>query len=237
LPVIWIVLPLSIITGLYALNRLRHYDKNIRGRFSTIENIKLSWLWYCILAFVCVWAMVLLGCLLGWIGLYDLSKLVGTLSNLPPMVIMSIMVVYSQTLPITATKTSSHNANQVEKEQKIFTASDEQKSKLDDLMLRVKIYQDPELRLDGLADSMAMSPRSVSALLNGHYQKNFYDFVNYYRVLDAQDQLRNTRTKDKTIQRIFEDAGFNSKTTFNTLFKKITGYTPSEYRKMPCMSD
>lgn len=237
LPGIWVVLPLSIISGIYALKQLRHYDKNLRGRFSTIETIKLSWLWFCILGFICVWTMTLMACLFGRLGFNDLAEFVGTFSNLPPMVIMSIMVVYSQTLPQLKSQESSSNHNQTEKEDRHFNASDEQKSKLDDLMLRVKIYQDPDLRLDGLADCMKMSPRSVSALLNGFYQKNFYDYVNYYRVLDAQDQLRNTRTKDKTIQRIFEDAGFNSKTTFNTLFKKLTGFTPSEYRKMASMSE
>jgi AraC-like DNA-binding protein len=179
--------------------------------------------------------VVLVGCLLGWLGFYDLAKQIGTFSNLPPMLLMSIMVVYSQTLASLTSNTKSQSIP-IEKEDKHFNPSDEQKSKLDDLMLRVKIYQDPELRLDGLADCMKMSPRSVSALLNGYYQKNFYDFVNYYRVLDAQEQLRNTRTTDKTIQRIFEDAGFNSKTTFNTLFKKLTGHTPSEYRKIASVS-
>jgi AraC-like DNA-binding protein len=103
--------------------------------------------------------------------------------------------------------------------------------KLDDLMSRVKLYQDPDLHLDGLADSMGGSTRSLSALINGHYEQNFYDFVNDYRVRDAQRQLEDPRLKSKTIQRIFEDAGFNSKSTFNTYFKKVTGKTPSQYRK------
>jgi AraC-like DNA-binding protein len=58
----------------------------------------------------------------------------------------------------------------------------------------------------------------VSALINGHYKQNFYDFVNDYRVRDAQRQLENPSLKSKTIQRVFEDAGF----------------TPSEYRKAAC---
>jgi AraC-like DNA-binding protein len=236
-PVIGIVLLLSIISGIYALSRLRHYDNKIRGRFSNIENIRLSWLWFCALGFVCVWITVLTSGLFGWLGFYGISNQLGTFSNLPPMLLMSIMVVYSQTFPTLTKNSNALKQSQIEKEDKLFNASDEQKSKLDDLMLRVKIYQDPELRLDGLADCMKMSPRSVSALLNGHYQKNFYDFVNYYRVLDAQEQLRNIRTKDKTIQRIFEDAGFNSKTTFNTLFKKLTGHTPSEYRRMAMLAE
>ena len=61
--------------------------------------------------------------------------------------------------------------------------------------------------------------------------KNFYDFVNHYRVQEAKEQLGNPALSQKTIQRVFEDVGFNSKSTFNTIFKKVTGQTPSEYRR------
>lgn len=230
-----LILPLSIALGVRALIRLKRYDNQIRQRFSSIESIRLSWLWYCALGFVCVWGLVLSCHLIANIGsvtntpwLIHLSKMFGTFNNLPPMLLMSIMVVYGQTIHTLPQDKSVENK---EHQEKAFVATLQQKAKLDDLMLRVKIYQDPELRLDGLADSMDMSPRSVSSLLNGHYQKNFYDFVNHYRVCDAQEQLHNQNLKHKTIQRVFEDAGFNSKTTFNTLFKKHTGYTPSEYRK------
>jgi AraC-like DNA-binding protein len=78
---------------------------------------------------------------------------------------------------------------------------------------------------------MGISTRSLSALINGHFGQNFYDFVNSYRIRDAQRQLNDPRQESKTIQRIFEDAGFSSKSTFNTFFKRVTGITPSEYRK------
>ncbi|MEP1385714.1 MAG: helix-turn-helix domain-containing protein [Paraglaciecola sp.] len=235
MPWFWLVLPLSIVLGIKALVRLKRYDIRIRQRFSNIENLRLSWLWFCALGFVCVWGIVLASSVFGYLGnvlgnptLHQLSKNLGSISNLPPMLLMSAMVVYGQTLRIKVSDISNDNK---EAQTKPYKAVEEQKSKLEDLMLRVKIYQDPELRLDGLADSMGLSPRSVSALLNGYYQKNFYDFINYYRVLDAKKQLSNPEFNDKTIQRIFEDAGFNSKTTFNTLFKKLTGDTPSKFRK------
>ena len=113
-----------------------------------------------------------------------------------------------------------------------FKPNPEMIAKLEDLMVRVKIYQDPDLDREGLADSLGVSPRSLSALINGHYEQNFYDFINKYRVLEAQTRLQDPKDGDLTIQRIFEDAGFNSKSTFNTLFKKATGKTPSEYRRL-----
>lgn len=235
MPWVWLILPLSIILGVKALVRLKRYDIRIRQRFSNIENLRLSWLWFCALGFVCIWVIVLASSIFGYFGfildnhtLSRVSKGLGSFSNLPPMLLMSAMVVYGQTLRV---KVSNISNGIKETQAKPHKAVEEQKSKLEDLMLRVKIYQDPELRLDGLADSMGMSPRSVSSLLNVYYQKNFYDFINYYRVLDAKKQLSSPEFNGKTIQRVFEDAGFNSKTTFNTLFKKLTGDTPSEFRK------
>ena len=78
---------------------------------------------------------------------------------------------------------------------------------------------------------MDMSPRSLTTLINGHFGMTFYEFVNRYRVLEASEKLADPANADVTVQRIFEDAGFNSKSTFNTLFKKATGKTPSEYRR------
>ena len=106
-----------------------------------------------------------------------------------------------------------------------------QVERLEDLMTKVKLYQDPDLDLDGLADSMDMSPRSLSSLISGHYQHSFYDFVNGYRIEAAKGMLEDGNAAEKPIQQVFQEAGFNSKSTFNTLFKKATGATPSAYRQ------
>lgn len=223
---------LSIILGIYALYRLRLYDKKIRHNYSNIEQVKLKWLWFTALGFVCVWGLVLSSSVIGAFGFYNFAIQLGTIANLPPVFLMSAMVIYGQSLPINATLFDPDQPDHANSkaEESIVIATSEQQAQIEDLMLRVKIYQDPELRLEGLADSLDISPRTVSSLLNGYYQKNFYDFINFYRVKDAQQQLEDPNNKSKTIQRVFEDAGFNSKTTFNTLFKKITGKTPTEYR-------
>lgn len=230
-PGLFLALPLSIIMGVRAIARLHEYDQSIRQRFSSIERIKLNWLWLISLGFVCVWVLVLLSCILGWLGIYTLAIQIGTFSNLPPMLLMSAMVVYSQTALTNLTVKEQPSTEPVNNDNKSTVFKAQHINKIEDLMERVKIYQDPDLRLEGLADCMKMSSRSVSTLLNGHYQKSFYDFVNHYRVLDAKAQLHAKDSQHKTIQRIFEDAGFNSKTTFNNLFKKLTGITPTEYRK------
>ena len=111
-------------------------------------------------------------------------------------------------------------------------AQTKQAAKLEQLMTTVRLYEDPELDLEGLADSMDMSARSLSTLINTQFNKSFYDFVNHYRVAAAKAQLLSPQNVDKPIQRVFEDVGFRSKSTFNSVFKKQMGQTPSAFRRI-----
>ncbi|BDX08578.1 AraC family transcriptional regulator [Planctobacterium marinum] len=224
----WAVSLFSVFTGIYAIKLMNEHDESLPHRFSSIERHNLKWLRWIASGFVFVWSMHLGASISGLIGWKEGAHYIGIISNVPPLFLMAIMVVYSQTHAISASNAIQEQKQDSEMEPSVNPKQAEQ---LNDLMIRVKVYQDPELRLEGLADSMDISPRTLSSLLNKHFKKNFYDFVNDFRVRDAQDQLVNPLNQGKTIQRIFEDAGFNSKTTFNTLFKKHTGYTPSEFRK------
>ena len=73
--------------------------------------------------------------------------------------------------------------------------------------------------------------RELTALLNGHFKMNYYEFINNYRIKEAKQILK--ADKDQTISDVFLAVGFNSKSVFNTFSKKNTGMTPSEYRKKP----
>jgi AraC-like DNA-binding protein len=216
----------SIILGVIALRILKQHNHVIRQRFSNIDKIRLDWLWYCALGFVITWFFASLGHLLFALGEKELSSIVGTTFNLPPLVLMSFMVVFSQTHQLSPQ--SDHERGKTSSSD--FAPDEHTIEHLHALMQDVKIYQDPDLRLDGLADSLGMPPRQVSALISRVHKTNFYDYVNTFRIKDAASQLRMSENADKPIQRVFEDAGFNSKSTFNTIFKKTLGLTPSQYR-------
>ncbi len=225
-----VISSINIYLAWQVIVRLQKFDGTIRQHLSNIDNINLSWLQYVTIGFMLLWGLQTLAQVLGLFGYSSLCEPIYTFCNLPPLFLLCCMAVYSQTslLNIKVGSLEEQKENHTKPEPKVAI---EVCSKIDDLMKRVKIYQDPELRLEGLADSLDLSTRTVSTILNGHYQKSFYDFVNAYRIQDAAMQLEDPSHSNKTIQRIFEDAGFNSKTTFNTLFKKVIGKTPSEYRK------
>lgn len=94
-----------------------------------------------------------------------------------------------------------------------------------------KLYQESELTLQNLADKLQLPSYQVSQAINEGLKKNFYDLVNGYRVEEAKRLLLESKNRNYTILSVGFEAGFNSKTTFNTVFKKFTGLTPTEYRE------
>lgn len=109
--------------------------------------------------------------------------------------------------------------------------TDEEAALLKDRLLHVmetnRPWQDPELTLADLADMLSTSSHKVSEVLNSHVGQTFYDFVNGYRVREVQRRM----VSEKTLLALAFDAGFASKSTFNEVFKKHTGQTPSAYRR------
>jgi AraC-like DNA-binding protein len=98
------------------------------------------------------------------------------------------------------------------------------------LMDQDKIYRASSLTLQDLAERLGASAHQTSQAINEGMDKNFYDLINGYRVEEAKRLLLDPKTKNHTIISVGLDAGFNSKTTFNTVFKKFTGYTPTDYK-------
>ena len=90
-------------------------------------------------------------------------------------------------------------------------------------------YRNSQLTLSTLADAIGISPHHLSEVLNQHAGQNFNYFINAYRVKEVCDALR--AKSSATVLDIAFQAGFSSKSTFNTIFKKFTGVTPTQYRQ------
>jgi YesN/AraC family two-component response regulator len=91
-----------------------------------------------------------------------------------------------------------------------------------------KIYLEPQLSLKDMANQLRSNPSVISAAINQNFGKNFNDFVNEYRVKEFQTRQLLPENKNFTLLAIALDCGFNSKSTFNRSFKKITGKAPRE---------
>ena len=94
-----------------------------------------------------------------------------------------------------------------------------------------KPYLEPDLNIYKLSEQIGTSRHYLSQVINEKAGKSFFDFINGFRVEEAQSKLTDPAMANKSILGIAFDSGFNSKATFNTTFKKHSGMTPSAYQK------
>ncbi|MDF2192684.1 helix-turn-helix domain-containing protein [Paraflavitalea sp. CAU 1676] len=94
-----------------------------------------------------------------------------------------------------------------------------------------KMYLHPDLNLHEMAQHTGLPQKTISAVLNQHIGKSFTEFVNQYRVELLKEKLQQPAMSNFTIAAIAMECGFNSKATFQRIFKEFTGSSPSEYRK------
>ncbi|QJR81368.1 helix-turn-helix transcriptional regulator [Alteromonas pelagimontana] len=103
--------------------------------------------------------------------------------------------------------------------------------KLERSMAVEKLYLNQNLSFERLAENLDIPVKDLSHTINRHYNVNFYEYLNGYRIQEARRLLEDPTQSHRSITDIFYDAGFNSKSVYNTLFKKKFSLTPSQYRK------
>ncbi len=103
--------------------------------------------------------------------------------------------------------------------------------KLSNLMVTEKPFCNPLLSQQALADRMGLPSKDLSRLINERFCLNFFEFVNNHRVEEFKRLSTLSEKEHLTLLAIAQEAGFNSKTTFNNAFKKSTGLTPTQFKK------
>jgi len=93
-----------------------------------------------------------------------------------------------------------------------------------------RYYQDPELSLSSLAEKLELSPHELSRILNTALKKSFNDFINEYRVADVVQKMQDPAYNHITLLGIAFGSGFNSQSSFNRIFRQMTGKSPLEYK-------
>lgn len=102
---------------------------------------------------------------------------------------------------------------------------------LTNLMKQDKPFTNPELTLGEIAEQLRVHPNKLSQVINSVTQKNFYDYINSWRVDEFIHLVNKPDNRNYTLLSIAFECGFNSKSSFNRNFRKITGLSPSEYLK------
>jgi AraC-like DNA-binding protein len=109
--------------------------------------------------------------------------------------------------------------------------TNELKDKLKKQMLVEKAFKDPKLNIAGLSKIINTKPHILSRVLNEQFNKNFRDYINEYRIKEFIELASSEKYKNYTLLALSYEVGFNSKSTFNLAFKKVTGLSPRNFLK------
>lgn len=101
-----------------------------------------------------------------------------------------------------------------------------------DRFIHEKGFLDPEISLTTMAEQLGVAPHKLSEVLSKHRKTSFYDLINYHRIEAVKSALHDPAKRHLSVLGIAYDCGYNSKSTFNTAFKKFTGVSPSEFKSI-----
>ena len=221
---------------------LRRHRAHLRDTHSFQERVNLAWLRNLTIAIVAVWAVATAMHVLAATGL-AIGRLDSTVTSLAVAVMIYGIGYFGlkqpeifhppnhgQAVPASTPPAIVEEGGGYEKSGLTQAQAETHLQTLLRVMKERQLYKDSMLTLQDLAEEMAISQHHLSQVINMQLGKNFYDFVNAYRAEEAMQRLRDPRSADVTILTIALEAGFNSKSSFNTFFKKYTGVTPSQYR-------
>lgn len=210
---------------------LTGYEQTLNRASLTVEKIKLGWLRNLSTGFGCLWGVwffYTIAVIWGTQFHVELDYLVTTFASL--LIYAIGYMTFKQPEIISDSLISKHTPKY---ENSTLTANNAETyaKKLLDIMEAEKPFIESGLRLQDLAQRLSIAPHHLSQVLNERLNQNFYDFVNRYRVKEAQKKLADPNEKQTTILEIAYDVGFNTKASFNAAFKKHVGQTPSQFKK------
>jgi AraC-like DNA-binding protein len=214
---------------------IRKHQKKILDFASDTEGIDLRWLEYI------VYYVLLLSIVVTLYNVFFNPRSLNIFINILLLVIIFVIAYYAlkqkEIFPLSENQLKEIIAIEAvqtsESKRKIISDSDllKFKARLNELMDNQKPYLDSELNLTKLAELVNMTPHQLSYIVNTGFNANFFGYINTYRVEKAKQLLVKEEMNKLSILGIAFESGFNSKTSFNTTFKKITGQTPSEFKK------
>lgn len=232
-----------LIYSLLALHYLRQHTRTIKAYFSSLERINLKWLQF--IVYLCLLTAVVS-------GTTELMRAAVPL-NLGPRVIasvlLSVFLIYfigfmGIRQPVIFKQRGEEGSDGRKFEPAVVDQVSEkyQKSGLtpDDVsrlwnkvkthMVQEQPFMDNEIKLGALAEQLQTRPNYLSQVINSCAEKNFFEFINGYRIEEAKRRLASPECSDQSISTIATSVGFSSQNAFNMHFKKITATTPRKFR-------
>jgi len=226
-----LILGLGPIYIVLSLVKLRKHLKSITDNFSYQEGINLNWLKYVLAGLGFIWSMVILTNILVYIPIISdaLSENVIYLSVVIAVFFLGYFGIKQQA--IYSNKADPGRNKRAMQERSYHKKAKEASisSALQDYFWDEKPYLNSRLTLKEVADALRTSENQLSHIINKQMGKNFFEFVNSFRVEEFKSRTVLPEYRNYTLISIAYESGFNSKATFNRVFKNYTGQTPSDF--------
>lgn len=213
-----------------------NYRIQLKQVYANLNNSDINWLKLMLASFMCLFfwdtgllTIKLYSLFVGHFNL-DLLNVVGLSSYYLNFTVLNILIFLKFTSLTSVAKVNEELVNDV-KESRADSENKELVSVLTQLMVDKRIYADPNITVEKLADAANITPKILSRTIKYTLHLNFYEFINRYRIDEAKRLLSEQGSADKSISEIYHQVGFNSKSVFNTYFKRAEGITPSQFRE------
>jgi AraC-like DNA-binding protein len=234
--VVWVWHFLRITPFIYAILAVImtfYYHNNLKEYYSSYTVNGPVWLSVLTIGFALNWGWALATHFGGRYLPVAIADSLGIADNYITLVLLNGIFIYSfvYSHKLEATKTLPKGAGAADVTHS--SLSGDELTKIRNGMEVDQLYLKNNLNIEEFSKCIGLSYREVSSIINKHFQTNFYEFVNLYRVNKAKELLLNPDYADRTILDIFLESGFNSKSAFNRFFKRYVGVTATEFRKNP----
>ena len=231
--------------GFWAFFTIRYYQNHLSTAYSNTESVNYSWLKILVIGFIILrlWSESYLIIYTLVTVIFDAStvtlinfNLMGIIENYGQLLLVSTLLFFALSDPRNILRVSKETLDGITN--KDFTKTDkatpyspEQVSRVCNHMEKKRPYLNNQLKIDDLAQQVSLSPKLLSNLINREFEVNFFEYINRYRLKEVSAYLDNPEMDEQSIIELAFLAGYNSKSSFNRLFKLETGKTPSQFRK------
>lgn len=214
---------------------LRRYKKNIRHIYSNSEKIDLRWLRKLVYFFYAIYGVLFFSGLIFFAT--DVSLAYSDyLFYLMMVVFIFLLGYWGHQQGSIFSLSQINNSQKKDGNSKLPEQSDsigfaKEGKFIKNIMNEKKPYLEPMLTIHELANLVDIPPHQLSKIIHKEFKKNFYEFINLYRIEHFKELIISDKYKNFTILAVAFECGFNSKSAFNRIFKEQTGKTPRDYKQ------
>ncbi len=219
---------------------LKKYRKQLKEAYSYELEVNLMWLTWIVAGAIVLWLIATSGYIYNIFSdqqmtllfdFYVIGFLAIYLFALTYVAITRTDIFSKYTEKVIPTKIAEIEPDEIAEIEPITGHYSEELKNLKKIVEDKELYLDPLLSINKLSEITKIPQYKISKILNSQLDQSFYDFINGYRIEAVKTQMDNGAADDLSILGIAMDCGFNSKASFNRVFKKREGITPSQYLK------